>query len=392
MRARLCFGQVCATQAASASESTFPTIYQDMKGALTGYGLGMMAKQMAASSKYGARAVNLTCLQDSIFPEQPVNSFVESDPDLMDHCRFETAEDLRKTLRETGTWEVVTFQVDLLHTISNQMTSPHFVVLHDKVHGREAYQNYLCTCGSGIRCGVPCRHYWAVLKQSTTPAFHRGLVNDLWFKEAEPLGMSVVNLHLFDNPKVPRQNAEYYRPVYSLVQRQDNELQDNEAAERIRKDLSMKRKWGALLGEAKKAIERALETGLEDGLYAYLRGFGGAGSTEVPSVLTSGQGWRGGLQIQNPTVVKGKGRPKGSVRLGAPSSSANPPPPPMRQPLQVLACNRAGTEPVQQAMGGAPAVEGPPTQAAPFTKKLRLCGCCQKIAGHNARTCPDKRG
>jgi len=38
---------------------------------------------------------------------------------------------------------------------------------------------HTCTCGSGVRCGVPCRHYWAVLCCSTAATFHRGLVNDL---------------------------------------------------------------------------------------------------------------------------------------------------------------------------------------------------------------------
>jgi len=43
----------------------------------------------------------------------------------------------------------------------------------------ELCQAHTCTCGSGVRCGVPCRHYWAVLCCSTAATFHRGLVNDL---------------------------------------------------------------------------------------------------------------------------------------------------------------------------------------------------------------------
>ena len=394
--------QVCATQAATASQATFPTIYREMKDALTGYGMGMMAKQMAASSKYGARVVELTSLDDSVFVEQPEDPFVETDPDVLDHRRFETAAELRSTLGDTTTGEVKVYQVDILHTVSAQLCSPHFVVLHDKVSGREAFKAYLCTCGSGIRCGVPCRHYWAVLRHSTAPAFHRGLVNDLWFKTSQPVGVSIVNLHLFDDPEAPRQETEYYRPVYALGPGDANPEADiGEQMQELARDLSLKRKWGTLLGEAKKAIERALQTGAEDGLYATLRGFGGSsGGPSMPASLTS----RGGLlpggptvQVANPEVVRGKGRPKGTIRVGAGSRTVPPRSQP-REPLRSVAVNLPERELGEEASdGSAPAAsgaaqdsDGQAARPAARSKKLRKCGCCGRMALHNSRTCPEK--
>ena len=396
--------QVCATQAATASQATFPTIYRDMKEALTGYGMGMMAKQMAASSKYGARVVDLTSLDDSVFVEQPEDPFVETDPDVLDHRRFETAAELRSSLGDTATGEVKVFQVDILHTVTAQLCSPHFVVLHDKVSGREAFKAYLCTCGSGIRCGVPCRHYWAVLRHSTAPAFHRGLVNDLWFKASQPVGVSIVNMHLFDDPEAPRQETEYYRPMYVLSPGDGYPEEIGEKMEELARDLSLKRKWGTLLGEAKKAIERALQTGAEDGLYATLRGFGesSGGPSMPPSLLTSRGGLQPGgptVQVRNPEVVRGKGRPKGSIRVGAGSSTVPPSRQP-REPLRSVPVNilerelgdhdEASNGSAPAASGGVQQRDGEAARPAARSRKLRKCGCCGRMALHNSRTCPEK--
>ena len=390
--------QVCATQAATASQATFPTIYREMQDALTGYGLGMMAKQMATSSKYGARVVDLTALEDSTFAEQEDNPFVETDPDVLDHRRFETAAELRSSLEDTVTGSVKVYQVDILHTVTARICSPHFVVLHDKVEGREAYKQYLCTCGSGIRCGVPCRHYWAVLRHSTAPAFHRGLVNDLWFKTAQPVGVSVVNMHLFDDPEAPREETVYYRPLYAVPPGEAH-LEETEKMEELARDLSLKRKWGALLGEAKKAIERALQTGAEDGLYATLRGFGGSDGMPPPT-LSAGRPSSGPTtQVRNPEVVRGKGRPKGTIRVGAGSSQGRQP----RVPLRILPRNvptgdmqageDAGNGSAPEAPGGAESRHGDPAAGpAKRVRKLRKCGCCGNMAFHNARTCPEKEG
>mmetsp|Transcript_26560 Transcript_26560/g.74630 ORF Transcript_26560/g.74630 Transcript_26560/m.74630 type:complete len:88 (-) Transcript_26560:95-358(-) len=80
---------------------------------------------------------------------------------------------------------VPAFQVCILHTITNKPTNPRFVLLHDKMEGREAYQKHSCTCGSGVRYGVPCRHLWAVLRSTTAATFHSGLINGLMQRPLE---------------------------------------------------------------------------------------------------------------------------------------------------------------------------------------------------------------
>uniref|UniRef100_A0A7S1SSS1 SWIM-type domain-containing protein n=1 Tax=Tetraselmis chuii TaxID=63592 RepID=A0A7S1SSS1_9CHLO len=124
------------------------------------------------------------------------------DPDLADHPRFQTADELRAAAPAHQQEDVRCFEVNIMHTITDKTTNPYFVLLHDKVEGRECYMCHTCTCGYGVRCGVPCRHFWAVLRSSSEATFHQGLVNDL-----APRGLPFSQRRLSITHPYPRQRT-----------------------------------------------------------------------------------------------------------------------------------------------------------------------------------------
>eukprot|EP00192_Tetraselmis_astigmatica_P024693 CAMPEP_0117696332 /NCGR_PEP_ID=MMETSP0804-20121206/28622_1 /TAXON_ID=1074897 /ORGANISM="Tetraselmis astigmatica, Strain CCMP880" /LENGTH=349 /DNA_ID=CAMNT_0005510475 /DNA_START=1276 /DNA_END=2323 /DNA_ORIENTATION=- len=296
------------TRAGTWAATNYPKIHEALAPTLTGYGLSVVEKQMSAGSKYGTLEVDFAYLTDTMFEVQPGELQAASDrADLVEHPRFRTADELRAAVPAGAQRDGArAFQVDLFHTVSLRPASPHFVVLHDKVPGRECYMRYLCTCGSGVWCGA-CRHYWAVHRHSTAPAFHAGLVNDMWFMVVQPL--QPAEIKLFDDPSVLATLVEYERPLYPSLDTGSDEPEDSDNLP------TKKRIWGALLGEAKKAIERSIDLGYQDGLYATLKGFSTAtgdsastGAFETGEALTT-------LVVRNPDVVRGKGRPKMTIRV-----------------------------------------------------------------------------
>lgn len=392
--------QVHATSARTYATSCYPSIIKHMQPLLTGYGMTMMQKQIVAGGNYGVATVSLTSMDDGDLQYPDTRPFPFVDPDVADHPRFQTANELRSVVPRHQQEDVRCFQVRILHTITDKPTNPHFVLLHDKVEGRECYRCHTCTCGSGVRCGVPCRHFWAVLRSSSEATFHEGLVNDLWFKEAQPLTDSPIKLHTFDNPtnQSPPVVLVYQRPLYPAPMEGSEELMDTDQrakCEQLVKDLTLKRLHGILLGEAKKAIERAIAVNLEGGLLSTLRGY----ATEHAAIEDT----EGNVDIEeigNPEVVRGKGRPRGSTKR---KHDGNRPPPRLRQPLHALDNRQPTEDGVADASGSAAiAVQpdapvqdphltaGEPVAAHPKPKKPRKCGVCGEITFHNARTCPQR--
>ena len=150
--------QVHATKAASYASSCFPAIDAEMKQQLTGFGMSMLHKQMVAGANYSSSPY-LTL--DEAQGHHDERAFPNSDPDILDTPRHLTASDLQAAIPEKHTADARIFTVRILHTVTDKPTNPHFVILYDKVQDHEAYKSHMCTCGSSVTCGVPCRHYTA---------------------------------------------------------------------------------------------------------------------------------------------------------------------------------------------------------------------------------------
>lgn len=370
---------------------------EEMGVELTGYGLGMMQKQMVAGANYAVEQVDITAPLPHP-PETQHVSYPSIDPDISDHPRFKTANEILAAVPTAHEGDFHCFQVKILRTITNKPTSPHYVLLYDKVEGRECYKGHACTCGTGVRCGVPCRHFWAVLRGTTLATFHSGLVNDLWFKTSQKLTPTTVRLHTYDDPRRARQDVAYVRPLYEASMYDNDETMiDEDMQIDLAMNLTKKRLWGALLGEAKKAIERAIVTKLEDGLYAMLKTYALVKANTTNGLLGGLSSLPTPLNIQNPEVVRGKGRPKGTTTLGV---STGERPPPRKQALQphrdIIPSRQEGEAvpdgvalelPQESLAAEDPSVTG---HSSPPAKRMRRCGICRNHVGHDARNCPHR--
>jgi hypothetical protein len=344
-----------------------------MTQALTGYGLAVFQKQMQAGANYSARTFSLSSMEDGFgFPHPPMDAFLDLDPDIFDHPRVLTVAELRAAIPEQDTVQI--FKVSLLHTVTNKPTNPQFVILYDKIEGRECFQEHTCTCGSTVRCGVPCRHFWAVVRSSTVATFHSGLINDLWFKRSQTLGENIQKLYTYDDPMNPLMDVCIERLIYPdpFLPQADANMQELTAS------LSKKRLWGAMLGEAKKAIEKAIETNAYEGLYQILQGYSNA---TLSDHVVSNNVLPAGVRIVDPATVRGKGRPKGSKNKGQPK--------PKRTPLCPFI---NGVQTVQTVCQGMIVTEGEVAQMpVESMRKRRKCGVCNELTFHDARTCPARK-
>jgi hypothetical protein len=167
-----------------------------------------------------------------------------------------------------------------------------------------------------------------VLKFCSAATFHKGLVNDLWFQKAQPLGQQKVKLHTYDEPSMPTAPVIFQRQLYSTMSDEEPGFARQQSLVELTATVSHKKLWGTLLGEAKKAIEVSITTGRHDGLLAVLAGFA---SSNIASSF--------GNVGMNPDVVRGKGRPAGSTNK---SKTTHNRPPSRKRPASALVDENPG--------------------------------------------------
>ena len=380
-----------STHARTFAISCFPDIVSNMEELLTGYGQSFLMKQITVSGQYGVFEMEDSNLHDEDVLDK--RHFMTVDPDVADVPRGQTTIGLIESLPEEQQQDVRIFKVQLRHTVTDKPKNPQFVLLHNKLPGREAYQEHTCTCGDHCRLGVPCRHYWAVLMSCNAATFHRGMVNDLWFKKAQPLGQQKAKLFTFDDPSKAGAPFVFTRPVYPA----HPEEVDEAYLATLTVAVSKKRIWGALLGEAKKAIEASIVTGKHDGLLAALRGF----SVALPDGFEDVEGTSGD-KVKNPDVVKGRGRPAGVTEAKKLRKNTRPPPrervPLGNRDLNSETAETGGLQAAQGQSSSKPHGQERGEAVAPAAKRAaRRCGHCWKNFqqleySHDARTCPHKSG
>lgn len=237
------------------------------------------------------------------------------DTDLMDLPRYKTVRELIASLGTDAESSPIVFMVVTKHTMNAGRTNPHFVVLTDAVPERlSRHSGFHCTCGSAVRCGVPCRHFWAVLLSSPLAGFHFGMVNELWFCSAQPM-IATHKLYAFDGLAEEDYIQADFTSHAMAATRAAVSCEPAERVEAMRLDISKKREYGNLLGKAKKLIETAVESGraadLATSLDAILAGVVSAPPTAPVTGLCHPQVTSAPI-ILNPEVAKPRGRPPGA--------------------------------------------------------------------------------
>ena len=173
------------------AKQILPDIYQEACDTLTSFGLARFIKQIQAASLYTIARVEVD-LQQQRTTEGLLDAPTIEDPELSD---LPSSAALPAMLAQfnVDTSEATVFMVTIMPLVSRRgALSAQHVVLWDRLPGEGGVnKRHFCTCGSGVRGGVPCRHFWAVAINSREASFNFGLVNDLWFKEAQKLNDAV---------------------------------------------------------------------------------------------------------------------------------------------------------------------------------------------------------
>ena len=123
-----------------------------------GIGMSMLVKQIASGAQYAVQELSNEH-ESTMLPSMDARTFSDIDPDMLDLPRFKTAASFRATIPEEHKHIVKIYQINLLHTITDKPTNAQFLILYNKLPNRQAYTDHVCTCGSHVRSGVPCRHF-----------------------------------------------------------------------------------------------------------------------------------------------------------------------------------------------------------------------------------------
>ena len=171
------------------AKQILPVLYAEACVLLTPYGLARWVKQLQASTFYTtSRVLDLEEQQQQADPQRLLDASTNEDPDLGDLPSCAALLDLVAQFNIDLTAASV-FKVAILPLMHKDpdLVAQH-VVLWDPLPGEGGvFLRHLCTCGSAVRGGVPCRHFWAAAVGSRQASFNFGQVNDLWFKEAQKL-------------------------------------------------------------------------------------------------------------------------------------------------------------------------------------------------------------
>jgi hypothetical protein len=244
---------------------------------------------------------------------------MDQDTDVVDLPRFRSARDAALDMGLEGTPHKA-YCVYTKHTVNNGRSNPHFLFLTDRHPDQDCYTSFICSCGNAVRCGVPCRHFWAVYTTRQEAGFHLGMVNDLWFRSAQPV-REHVHVFAFQGTSVPP--IDHCRPLCRILQ--PNEPSDDSElcigdAEGVRTIYSRMRLFGNLLGVAKKAIEAVVESGNDvqsAALSSYLAAIAAGGGTDLPRAEQQGSL---PAAVRPPPSHRGKGRPSGSLNRVRPAT------------------------------------------------------------------------
>ena len=315
----------------STASQMVPKVYAAAKDCLTTHGLELLITQLQASLKYVVLeqdTLDVSCSSDPITLDTCAPDET-TDANLLDMPRFRCLAEV-VAAKEHMPNDYMALLVTPRHTHEGHLKNPHWILLSNKTNG--AYIDFYCTCGSSVRCGMPCRHFWAVmLSPGCYPiGFHFGHINDLWFKVAQRPTSELTLYSYGSYTGQEEQLIQFSRPLFAAATSRLATSRSAARAAALEDDpalaaddetppddprllLSQKRAYGELLGMAKKAVEAALAGG--GGGYAALRAMlqhfvpGGESSTRT---------------VQNPAVIQGKGRPKNSKNKPKSAAAGRP--------------------------------------------------------------------
>ena len=126
---------------------------------------------------------------------------------------------------------------------------------------------YLCTCFMLVTHGIICRHFFKVFVESSKACFHLMLIPNCWYKDEFMSSSDVYSSEMVkSNCDVSQENTQITLEFARKYTR-------NDLSEQYSKQISRNQlKYGTLMGEAKKAIQFAIQDN-DDELIQFIREF-----------------------------------------------------------------------------------------------------------------------
>ena len=126
---------------------------------------------------------------------------------------------------------------------------------------------YFCTCFMLVTHGIICRHFFKVFVESSKARFHLMLIPRRWYKDEYMSSSDVCP------GEVVKSNCDVSQEDAQITLEFAQKYTVNDLSEKYSKQISRNQlKYGTLMGEAKKAIQFAIQDG-DDELIQFIREF-----------------------------------------------------------------------------------------------------------------------
>ena len=274
------------------AESYFGNILQRTEHFVTSTVQRMIKRQMTESIHYRPMQISL---EEAYEIEQLQATDVEDILEDNYEGTFSMLKQIADSLNNKNIKEVWT--IKRIGTSVGQ-----FVIIFDEI-------GHLCTCYWLVSHGIPCRHFFAVLLESTHAQFHIKLVMERWFKDTviknteqvlqeKPLKVSTgrnIEDDTSNSVHIDFTYLSYLRgpPVYTT---------------KLQSVIDRRIRFGICSGLGKEAFDLAIDTGTDEELNEIFRKF----IVEKKNLLvdkTSEFEKKKNRIVENPRIVKTKGRP-----------------------------------------------------------------------------------
>jgi hypothetical protein len=124
---------------------------------------------------------------------------------------------------------------------------------------------FLCTCFMLITHGIICRHFFKVFVETPNAYFHLTLIPKRWYKDEYIISSDICSSEIVMN------NCQNDQNNTQITLKFTRKYTANDLSESYSKQLSQKQlKFGTLMGEAKKAIQYAIQED-DDDLIQFIR-------------------------------------------------------------------------------------------------------------------------
>jgi hypothetical protein len=187
-------------------------------------------------------------------------------------------------------------------------TKSHFVVLM-------ADGSFSCTCNLLISYGIPCRHFYRVLRKSSQAKFHISLINQRWYQDSK-LNIDDKEIALLDVISIVEDHSS------SAVVREEINFNyihhvrgEQVYTEKLQGIISAKSKYGKAFGFAKKALDLTQKLDCYNELNGLLQTYIDEKQQELLCNQTTDENTTGNqqenIECSNPVTSRRRGRPPG---------------------------------------------------------------------------------